>query len=603
MEGVQTEEREEGYYGSDLIVDLLCDLGIKYVALNPGSSIRGLHDSLVNRGRRCGVELIECLHEEIAVAVAHGYALATGEPAAVALHDIVGLLHAPMAIFNAYYDGVPMIVLGGTGPLELEKRRSWIDWIHTALVNGNFVRDLVKWDYQPSDPADAAESLIRGFITSVTEPKAPVYLCYDVGLQEAKVDHSLASEYRSKVKGRRYKVSTPINGDQETLDRIAESLIHSETPVILAGNTGRNWKSVDYLVKLAETASVGVMDSLERFNFPNVHPLDLTGTRLLEEADFILALDVKNVQASIRFMESSYNVSPLEEDRVRVLRKDVKIGVIGLEELRAKSSVLGYQRIQETDIQVMADTSTALPYLVRRISEVVEGDPGLRRKLEERASKYREVHQEVRRRWEEQLRRRWDERPMSPARAAYEMWRVLSNEDWALSVGTLRGWARRIWEWTKPWHYHGHPTSGGGGQGFALPATVGIALAYKGTGRSVLGLIGDGNALYTFNSIWTASHHRVPVIAVIENNLAYYNDVEHQVAVAKSRGRSMEEARIGVEIRDPNVNFAKMAESLGGVGFGPIEDPGEVQNAMLSALRVTRTKSVPVVIDLIVKPR
>jgi acetolactate synthase-1/2/3 large subunit len=396
------------------------------------------------------VELIECLHEEIAVAVAHGYALATGEPAAVALHDIVGLLHAPMAIFNAYYDGVPMIVLGGTGPLELEKRRSWIDWIHTALVNGNFVRDLVKWDYQPSDPADAAESLIRGFITSVTEPKAPVYLCYDVGLQEAKVDHSLASEYRSKVKGRRYKVSTPMNRDQETLDRIAESLIHSETPVILAGNTGRNWKSVDYLVKLAETASVGVMDSLERFNFPNVHPLDLTGTRLLEEADFILALDVKNVQASIRFMESSYNVSPLEEDRVRVLRKDVKIGVIGLEELRAKSSVLGYQRIQETDIQVMADTSTALPYLVRRISEVVEGDPGLRRKLEERASKYREVHQEVRRRWEEQLRRRWDERPMSPARAAYEMWRVLSNEDWALSVGTLRGWARRIWEWTKP---------------------------------------------------------------------------------------------------------------------------------------------------------
>src|ERR1700675_1201761 len=92
-------------YGSDLVVELLRGLAIPYIALNPGSSYRGIHDSLVNFPGR-GLEMIVCLHEEIAVALAHGYARVTGKPLVAAVHDVVGLQHASMAIFNAWCDRI-----------------------------------------------------------------------------------------------------------------------------------------------------------------------------------------------------------------------------------------------------------------------------------------------------------------------------------------------------------------------------------------------------------------------------------------------------------------------------------------------------------------
>jgi len=123
-------------YGSDLVVDLLKSLGIEYVALNPGSSFRGIHDSLVNyeSGRQPNPEMVLCCHEEIAVAVAHGYAKATGKIMPAIVHNVVGLLHAPLAIYYAYIDRAPVFVIGATGPVDESVRRPFIDWIHTAAV-------------------------------------------------------------------------------------------------------------------------------------------------------------------------------------------------------------------------------------------------------------------------------------------------------------------------------------------------------------------------------------------------------------------------------------------------------------------------------------
>ncbi|MDR7523659.1 MAG: thiamine pyrophosphate-binding protein, partial [Armatimonadota bacterium] len=140
-------------YGSDLVVDVLRALGVEYAALNPGATFRGLHDSLVNYGGNRRPQIIQCCHEEIAVAVAHGYTKAAGRPMAAIVHDVVGLQHASMAIFNAWCDRVPLLVLGGTGPMAAEQRRPWIDWIHTALVQGQAVRDYVTWDDQPASLA------------------------------------------------------------------------------------------------------------------------------------------------------------------------------------------------------------------------------------------------------------------------------------------------------------------------------------------------------------------------------------------------------------------------------------------------------------------
>ena len=169
---------------SDVIVDLIKRYDFPYITLNPGASFRGLHDSLVNYGDNQPPMML-CNHEEIAVQIAHGYAKATGKPMAVILHNLVGLLHACMAIYYAYLDRVPIFIIGATGPMDEAKRRPHIDWTHTALVQGNAVRDYVKWDYQPTSIDGVPESFARAYSVMMTEPKGPVYMCYDAALQEA----------------------------------------------------------------------------------------------------------------------------------------------------------------------------------------------------------------------------------------------------------------------------------------------------------------------------------------------------------------------------------------------------------------------------------
>ena len=221
-------------YGSDVIVDLLRGFGIPYAALNPGATYRGLHDSIVNYGGNTP-EMILCTHEEIAVSIAHGYAKATGKPMAAIVHDVVGLLHAAMTIYYAFIDRVPLILIGATGPLDRQKRRPHIDWIHSALVQGNAIRDYVKWDDQPATIADFPASFARAYRTAVTEPAGPVYLCYDAGLQEdelaAPVD--VAAFVNAAL-------PAPVQADPRALERAAEWLAAAERPVIVTELTARH---------------------------------------------------------------------------------------------------------------------------------------------------------------------------------------------------------------------------------------------------------------------------------------------------------------------------------------------------------------------------
>src|SRR5580692_6347829 len=171
-------------WGSDALAELLRRLGLPYIALVPGSSYRGLHDSLVNYNGNRDPQLLVCLHEEHAVAIAHGYAKVTGEPLAVGIHSNVGLMHASMAIYNAYCDRVPMLIIGATGPVDAARRRPWIDWIHTSGDQGALIRQYSKWDDQPGSVEAALNSLARAYSITVEAPSAPTYVCLDVSLQE-----------------------------------------------------------------------------------------------------------------------------------------------------------------------------------------------------------------------------------------------------------------------------------------------------------------------------------------------------------------------------------------------------------------------------------
>src|SRR5437660_4331547 len=178
-------------FGSDVVAEALRDLDIPYIALNPGASYRGLHDSLVNHIGNASPQMLLCLHEEAAVAIAHGYAKVTGKAMAAAVHSNVGLFHATMAIFNAWCDRMPILILGATGPVDAAKRRPWIDWIHTAADQGAIIRNFTKWDDQPASPAAAREALLRASWLSNAKPQGPVYINLDAEMQEMVLEKPL----------------------------------------------------------------------------------------------------------------------------------------------------------------------------------------------------------------------------------------------------------------------------------------------------------------------------------------------------------------------------------------------------------------------------
>jgi acetolactate synthase I/II/III large subunit len=573
-------------YGSDLIVDVLRALGIEYAALNPGATFRGLHDSLVNYGGNERPALIQCCHEEIAVAVAHGYAKAAGKPMAAIVHNVVGLQHASMAIFNAWCDRAPMLVLGGTGPMAVEKRRPWIDWIHTALVQGQAVRDYVKWDDQPASLASIPEAIIRGYRIAVTEPQGPVYLCFDAELQEMPLSQDLTVPDVA-----RYAPPSAVQADGGALDQAAQLLSAAQRPVILAEYLGKTPAAVADLVRLAERLAAPVIDLDGRFNFPNTHWLDLTGAEkeLLASADVVLGLDVLDLHGRLA---RSDRLTRLSEP---ILPESAKVIHITLWDLAVRGWVTSYQRLVPTDVPILADTAVAVPALVARLEGLAES-PARRARADQLRAKHDALRREARTRCEES----WNDRPTAPSRLASEVWEVLRGEDWVLANGTLDGWARALWDWTRPDQFHGH--SGGAGLGYGAGASIGIALAQRGSGKVCVDLQSDGDLLYTPGALWTAAHHRIPVLFVICNNRSYFNDENHQALIARARGRPVENRVVGIRIEDPPVDFAGMARAFGAHGEGPVEDPAGIGPALRRALRVVKEERRPAVVDVILRP-
>ena len=215
---------------SDVIADLVKSFGFPYITLNPGASYRGLHNSLVNHNNNEPPMLVS-QHEKVAVQIAHGYA-DIGEPLCVIVHNVVGLLHATMGIYYAYTDRAPVFVIGATGPMDEGKRRPRVDWDHTANVQGNAIRDYVKWDYQPGGVAGIPDSFARAYSIMMTEPQGPIYMCYDAASRRRhlpKIHLPDASSAKRQAKSRR------------TCGRfreIADRLIAAEWPVLLPQYVG-----------------------------------------------------------------------------------------------------------------------------------------------------------------------------------------------------------------------------------------------------------------------------------------------------------------------------------------------------------------------------
>lgn len=575
-------------YGSDLMAEMLRALGIDYVAINPGATFQGLHDSIVNHLGNRKPEIILCCHEEIAVSLAQGYAKAAGKPMAAIVHDVVGLLHGTMAIYLSWLDQEPVLVLGGTGPMAYEKRRPWIDWIHTALVQGNAVRDYTKWDDQPASVPSALDSFLRAYKIATTKPQGPVYVCLDAALQEEKLSQPIPIP--NPV---RFASPSSPQADPLALEKAAKLLLEAEHPVVLADFLGRSPQAVSSLVELAELLALPVIDCGARYNFPNTHHLDLTGAEdeLLPEADLILALDMRDIfQALTKTDQSTRLANYLIPEKAKVIH-------ISLQDMAVKSWSHYLGKLQPVDVAICADTALALPALTSQCKEKMTAG---RAKYNKRFALLSQKHNALRKKWQETAVQRWEQKPVSLARLASDLWEVVKGEDWSIVNGSLQGWPRRLWEWDKPYRYLG---SGSGGLGYGVARSLGAALAFKPENRLCIDLQPDGDFLYIPSALWTAAHHRIPLLVVMFNNRSYYNTESHQSTVARARGRPVDNKGIGTQLTDPPVDFAHLARSFGLYGEGPIEDPARVKPALEKAVRYVKEEKGCALVDIVTQSR
>jgi acetolactate synthase-1/2/3 large subunit len=554
---------------SDVIVDLLHRYDFPYVTLNPGASFRGLHDSLVNYGGN-SPPLLLCQHEETAVQIAHGYAKATGKPMAVILHNLVGLLHANMAVYYAYIDRAPVFVIGATGPMDEAKRRPHIDWSHSALVQGEAVRHYVKWDYQPTSIDGVPESFARAYSIMTTQPQGPIYMCYDAMLQETPLGHDVPLPPANAAPS-----PAPMAPDPEALAAIAERLLAAEQPLLLAEYVGRSAGGFDNLVALAETVGAPVWDINSALNFPNRHPLNLSlDEQVLRDADLIVGLDVRDWEKPTAELEStSRTVTSLVPPSCEWVE-------IGFGEIGISKWAFAYGRMQPCTIRALGDPFLAIPELTCLCRDRIARDQGLARRIEVRAAAVGKRHDEVWRQWQEQARADWEAAPITLPRLAAEVWEVIKDEDWVLSAGTLRSWTRKIWNFDKPYRHPGKSL----GTATQIGISLGVALAHKGSGRLVVDMQPDGDLMFDAGALWVAAKHQIPMLVVMLNNRAYYNDWEHQIRMARQRGTDPDKAHIGMDLFGPDPDFAALARAMGCHGEGPIERPEEIAPALRRAL-------------------
>jgi thiamine pyrophosphate-dependent acetolactate synthase large subunit-like protein len=568
-------------WGSDVIAEVLRRLGIEFIALNPGSSYRHLHDSLVNYLGNRSPQMLMVLHEEHAIAIAHGYAKVTGKPMAAAVHSNVGLMHATMAIYNAWCDRVPVMVLGANGPVDAPRRRPWIDWIHTTRDQAALIRNFLKWDDEPVSPAAAVESILRAWQLARQSPCGPVYVCFSVEVQEAKLSGEIALPDPA-----RYQPGTIPAPSSDSLAKVAEFLIRARRPVILMGCGSRRQENWDNRIRLAELLNAKVITDIKAgAAFPTSHPLHICPPGLsisrpaieaIGEADLILSLGWIDLAGTLKI---AYPDKPVP-----------KVIQISNDSYNHRGWAADYMSLPPADVSILCEPDTMLAPLCEAVSK-------LRRRKPESNWTPRSGGAGIVRNSHFQVHGRSDE-PIAMSDIARSLGSILGERRVSLLRVPL-GWSNNYYDFTGPLDYLGY--DGGAGIGSGPGMTVGAALALRDSGYLPIAILGDGDYLMGVTALWTAAKYRIPFLVIVANNQSFYNDEVHQENVARQRGRLPENKWIGQKIIEPAIDLAAMARGQGVEGVGPVSRIGDMPEALERAIRTVEAGAACVV-DVVVKP-
>jgi thiamine pyrophosphate-dependent acetolactate synthase large subunit-like protein len=551
---------------SDYMADVLSAIGIEYITSNPGSSFDGLQESLINYHKNTSPEWLTCLHEESSVAMAHGWAKIEGKPSMVPmLHGAVGLQHGSMAIYNAYVDRVPLLMITGV------QSEGGIT-AHSATDLAAMVRGYLKWDHQPTRLGEFAPSMLRAYRLAAMPPMAPTMILLDSESAEAPMGPNRPALPTLTL-------PAPPSADIGSLRDVARLLVAAENPRINYGRLARTERGVELLVELAELlqAQVVSVGTNNRISFPLRHPLAGTGTG---QPDLVLNLEVER----------------------RGYRPIVGARTIAITatELLASSNYGVLPDPPSADMLIDADGEASLPGLIEEVRRLITGDR--QRVFQERGVKHTEANRQARVQGIARARLGWDASPVSLARIAAELWPLIKNDDWSLVCPQdfIGSWPNRLWNMDKLYRYTGG--RGGEGMGYGLPAAVGAALANRKHGRLSINIQQDGDLNFAPGVLWTAAHHKIPLLTVMHNNRGYHAEVMFMQRAAAERNRDPDRAAIGTRLIEPHIDYAKMAECYGMYGEGPIEDPAQLAPALRRGLeRVKRGE--PALIDVVTQPR
>ena len=333
------------------------------------------------------------------------------------------------------------------------------------------------------------------------------------------------------------------------------------------------------LQELAEKLHAPVIDLGARHNFPSDHPLEATERReaLLHDADVIFAVDVVDLWGALQSNAARHRPAGFAgADETRIISLSVS-------DLLVHSWASDYQRSQPVDLRLIGESRYALPIL----TDLIDGEGEGSAERIERSERLAAEGAQQRAEWSQRARALLASGagPVPLAALAAALGDALHGHDWVLSNGDARGWARRLWRVRRPYQYTG--SSGGAGLGYGIGASLGVALAHKGTGRIVVNLQSDGDYLYSSSALWTAAHEKLPLLTIMLNNHSYYNSEEHGLRMAEARGRPAERAGIGTRPEGPAVDFAGLARSLGVASSGPVKSTAELQRALAEAVEAT----------------
>jgi acetolactate synthase-1/2/3 large subunit len=564
-------------YNSDAMADAIRRMGFRYIPLTPGSSFRAVHDSIVNYLGNATPQLILCLDEVVAVSVAHGYAKASDAPCPVLLHDLVGLMNGSMAVYNAYCDGMPLVILGGGGPADRGLGRRPIDATHSAETQAELIRDFVKWTDEPSTVYGAMVGIYRATQLASSAPMGPTYVTLDIALQEDELPAGFEEPDLEE-----FSVAPKLAPDEALVVEALKLLNGSRLPVVVAGgHLARDAEATPLLVELLEVIGAAYLDA-EGSAVPTAHRLNAaTDRRVVDDADAVLLIDVKDGSAVL-----GHGVGAMGGKTGNRKLVDLSYG-----DLAVTSWSNVHSNIYRKDIQLLSDPVRGLQALVSLASEHISetNAEDRRRRIEERLQSSRD-------RLAEAIRAHWDDRPISAERFTSELWNAVRNYDWILASSGGRAWREGIWEFARGGQVLGG--SAGGGLGYGPGAVVGAALAGRDRGQFAIGVLGDGDFVMGNTALWTAAHYGLPALFVVNDNHSFGNDEEHQRHVAGHRSRPLANSAIAVHIDNPKVDFSLMARSMGCVGIGPVDDPERLRDAFDEAVNAVLTGS-PALVQVI----